>query len=834
MRDQQGIHEPKTVEDPNVGSSFVYAIVAVDSPSGNHSGLFTYSVPEELNISAGHCVEVPFGRRLARGVVTKLTGNTTLPYTKPILRLLHPHPLISPIHIELAAWISRYYMASSFESLSPMLPPGFRASNRLLIKLSPDWETVNLKSRVNLSEGEERVLEIIRKYPNGIDRSKVVKVLGPWVQDNIQKLLNKKILHAGFANPKSMSETQDVRVLYLTAEKDQVLRWISRNQVEDPESSTLARYLLGNLPDPYPAVLARQQFGQPTISTLVKQGIAKSGNHRATPRNSPKPHSGHMEPPNVPTPDQTTALNAIKTMMADQSNPRVLLLQGVTGSGKTEVYLQALAHCIANGKRGIVLIPELSLTPQTLSRFNARFPNMVAVLHSGLTPAQQLSQWWEVYRGAYPVVLGARGAIFAPQSDLGLIIIDEEHEWTYKQQDSSPRYHAREVAARLATLTGAAVVLGTATPEINSAYRAKTGKYRLENLPSRILPGGVTSTVAPVEIVDMREELRNGNPAMFSRSLRSALIETVSSGNQALLFLNRRGSADLVQCRSCGFTIRCWECGTPYTYHGTSGLLCHHCNRHRKVPTVCPDCKGREIRFLGLGTQTVEEEVRAIIPDCRVIRWDRDSARTSQAHREMMRLATDVTTNVIVGTQMIAKGLHLPRVTLVGAILADVGLAVPDYRAAEQTFQVLCQVAGRAGRGHDSGKVIIQTFNPDHYSIQSAANQDFESFYERNLPFLRKHRYPPFGSMIRLTVSHKEEAACRREAFMVASALKKSSREWGIEHVGLIGPAPSYPKRQHGLWKWQILLRGDNPRLLLDKITLTANWAVDVDPVSTS
>ena len=747
-----------------------YADVVVDVPTPGHSDGFTYSVPPGMALQPGHLVRVPFGKRNAHGIVLRLTDQPHVDYTKPIRSTVYPQPLLTPVQLELARWVSDYYRSSLFQALAPMLPPGFRRPTQMTIRLKADAHTDGAGPTRELPPGAQRLLTYLRGPRRTASLSRLSRSLGSWVLKAANSLVS-----AGLA------ET----------------RWTE--------------------PTP-PGQKGRAQL-RPEPAQVT------------TPTQPP-------EIPLLPISAQTAALSEIReTLDNPEQRPRVFLLHGVTGSGKTEVYLQAIARCLTAGKRAIMLVPELSLTPQTVARFNARFPGQIGILHSGLTPAQQTGQWWRVLQGCYPIVIGARSAIFAPQRELGLIVIDEEHEWAYKQDDASPRYHSREVAERLAELSGAVVVLGSATPDVGDTFRAGSGRYRPLPLPYRIQPSGVAADLPQVEVVDMRQELRDGNRSVFSESLQSALRSCMDSGHQAILFLNRRGSAGVVQCRSCGFVMRCWRCASPYTYHreeghGEEGLICHHCNRRRAVPTTCPQCRGDSIRYLGLGTQRVVEEVHRLLPGVRVVRWDSDSAKTGKEHQGLMDLWEHGKADVLVGTQMIAKGLHIPAVTLVGVVLADVGLHVPDFRAAERAFQLLCQVAGRAGRGSDPGQVIVQTYLPDFYAVRTGAQQDYAAFYGRELAFRKARRYPPATRLIRLLFADTDATASRKEALRMAGTLKRAAYEWDMRKVDVIGPAPAYPPRLRGRWRWHLLLRGDTPRLLLDKVDVPPNWVVDVDPLT--
>ena len=460
------------------------------------------------------------------------------------------------------------------------------------------------------------------------------------------------------------------------------------------------------------------------------------------------------------TPDQERVWGEISGVLDDSladGASRVSLLFGITGSGKTEIYLRALDRVALQGRKGIVLVPEISLTPQTIERFAGRFPGRVAVLHSHLKPGEQFDEWRRIREGEFDVVIGARSAIFAPQPNLGLIVLDEEHEWTYKQQDQPPLYHARDAAVRLAEIAGAAVILGSATPSLESFHRAASGVYRLLELPNRIVAlddgdaaGGKgildAAPLPQVRVVDMRDELKAGVRSVFSRPLASGIEEVLERGEQAILFLNRRGASTFVQCRDCGYAARCKKCDAALIYHAERGYLqCHQCGARTRPLTVCPDCGGERIRMMGLGTERLEAETHRRFPGARTMRWDRDVASSGDAHREIIETFRMGAADILIGTQMLAKGLHVPSVTLVGVVNADIGLHVPDFRAAERVFQIVAQVAGRAGRGPAGGRVVVQTYSPDNYAVAAAALQDYRTFYDEEIARRSELTLPPFA-----------------------------------------------------------------------------------------
>jgi primosomal protein N' (replication factor Y) len=555
---------------------------------------------------------------------------------------------------------------------------------------------------------------------------------------------------------------------------------------------------------------------------------------------------------------QTGALAPIVTALENLAQqPRAFLIHGVTGSGKTEVYLRAIARAVASGRKALFLVPEIALTPQTVQRANDRFPGRVAVTHSGLTDRQRFDQWWQIRDGDYDVVIGPRSALFSPLPNLGLIVIDEEHEWTYKQADAHPFYHARTTALELARTTGAVVVMGSATPDVETYYLAKQGHYRLLELPHRIpfrsrpdlgpadLAGdsGVAATngesedtagtLANVELADMRRELREGNRGIFSRALSQGLAECVESGRQAILFLNQRGSAPIVQCRDCGYVVTCSGCSTTLTYHSSeSRLRCHRCNRRSRLPGVCRRCQSRHIRQLGIGTQRVLDEVKTMFPGVSAERWDSDADRSGLNADETMRRLTSGDIQVLVGTQVVAKGLDLPNVTLVGVVLADVGIYRPDFRAGERAFGLLCQVAGRAGRGANAGHVIIQTYNPDHYAVAAAASQDYHALFQAELITRHRQGNPPFNRLARLLYQDANPTTCQRLAINAARLMRERINSQGLTDVGIIGPAPGIPPRVRGRYRWNLLLRGRNLHRFLEGIDLPGrDVTIDVDPV---
>ena len=561
------------------------------------------------------------------------------------------------------------------------------------------------------------------------------------------------------------------------------------------------------------------------------------------------------------------------------ARPDVCLLHGVTGSGKTELYLRAIEHTLFQGRQAIVLVPEIALTPQTVRRFAGRFPGRVGVWHSELSEGERLDTWERARRGYLDVIVGSRSAVFAPLPRLGLIVLDESHGEAYKQA-RSPRYHARDLAIRRGALNGALVLLGSATPAVESYWEALRGAYTLLELPRRVAtrrssepapaaaevepagralgasgaaarpeaasapaaaevePASRVATVdwgemPPVRIVDLRAELKAGNRSIFSRALQTALDETLAEGGQAILFLNRRGSATFVLCRDCGEVLTCPRCATPLTQHRiASALVCHHCNHHQAPPMMCPVCGSARIRYFGAGTEQVESAARERFPEARLLRWDADTTGRKGAHEAILARFVSGGADILIGTQMIAKGLDLPRVTLVGVVSADTGLHFPDFRSAERSFQLLSQVAGRAGRSERGGQVILQTYAPEHPAILAAAAHDYAAFYTREIAFRQAQGYPPFGKLVRLIhVTEHGDRAASREASRVAEALRARIEALGLAEARVIGPAPAFFAQVRGRRRWHLLVQARDPHALLADFQPGPGWRIDVDAI---
>ena len=807
-----------------------YAEVAVDAPLPPERTL-TYAIPTGMSVAPGQVVWAPLQSRWVSGVVFALSDRTEIGGVRPLGGLQDPDFTLSQSQLGLARWLSRETLCSLYEVAALMLPWDFRRRLLSLLRTTDKAAEEDLSHRPD----EERSLLGALHGATPTEERDVVR-------SSASRAALRRLLRDGMVVREWRWERPRATPQYRTTLRLAVSAEEARQHATDlPNRSHRLKALLEYLAatPSMDITAARKEFGPSAVKTLEGRGLVAVDHYRRL-RDPLARHATRRQAPLHLTSQQATAVEAIASSV-ERTDGRAFLLLGVTGSGKTEVYLQSLARCVAQGRRGFYLVPEIALTPQLTERLLGRFPGRVGLLHSGLSTGQQYDAWWRIHRGDFDVVLGSRSAIFAPVPDLSLVVLDEEHEWTYKQQDMSPRYHARDVALKLAELTGATVVMGSATPDLVTHHHARQGRHQLLELRQRLAAGddGRPKAVPlpKAQVVDMREELKAGVRSIFSRSLHDALGRTLERGEQAILFLNRRGASGIVQCRDCGHVLRCRSCDAPLTYHAVGErMVCHHCGRRTRQAVRCPACRGSRIRYLGLGTQRVVQEVEQTF-GARVLRWDQDAARGREAHEALMDRFAGGEADVLVGTQMVAKGLDLPRVTLVGALLADLGLHLPDYRSAERTFQLLCQVAGRAGRVGGPGLAIIQTYSPDHYAVRLAASQDYAAYNAAELAFRRTHVYPPYSRLGRLIFEHTNLAYAQREAASVAARIRAFCAREGLGEVDVIGPAPAYPPRVRGRYRWHLVLRVpvgapvDLPALLASLAPLPG-WRVDVDPVS--
>jgi primosomal protein N' (replication factor Y) len=827
----------------------LFAEVIVNAPPVR--GAFHYHLPPALEgrVAPGHLVVVPFGPRRVQGVVTRMPAESEVPETRPIESLVDPTPVLRPEQLALAAWMADRTLAPLIDCLTLMLPPGLgqQADQRFtLVDESVPAGTAPEKRVLALlkERGPLRGRQLEYHLPR-LDWRRAVDAL-----TRRGALARESILAAPAVRPRR------IRTVTLTA-------FSSPDGSDEKLGSTAeARRrrkavldLLGREPGSLHVNWISAETGATAddLRFLEEHDLVTLGETEVWRDPLADVDFIPTSPPGL-TADQATAWEKILPAFdAGAEPPPPFLLHGVTASGKTEIYLRAVDEVLKRGRTAIVLVPEIAMTPLTVARLMSRFPGRVGLLHSRLSDGERYDTWRRCRSGQLPIVLGPRSALFAPLPNLGLLVLDEEHDESYKEQSLTPRYHARDVAIAYARLVRGVCILGSATPDLETTFQAERGRIVRLQLPQRILGHrarlqqqsdrlGVSShyhryeseadaaDMPPVRIVDMRQELKAGNPSLFSRPLQQALRETLDARQQAILFLNRRGEATFVFCRDCGWVARCPRCAIPLTHHpGQGALLCHRCGYHRAAPTRCPECGGLRVRYFGAGTQRVQQELASLMPSARALRWDYDATRARGAHEVLLAHFTAHRADVLIGTQMVAKGLDLPLVTLVGVVSADTGLYLPDFRAAERTFQLLTQVAGRAGRGLLGGRVILQTYHPDHEAIVAASRHDYEGFYRQELEHRRLLGYPPFQRLTRLVYRHPDPDRARREAERVGRLVRR-----GLERAGdpsdLIGPAPCYFDRVRGESRWQIVLRASDPRPLIPP--LPEGWIIDVDPVT--
>lgn len=812
-----------------------YVRVAVNLPGV--SALFDYHLPPELEgrVTPGCLVVVPFGRQTAQGIVWQTVGSPEVAETRAVIDLLDPLPVLTPAQRALADWMARETLASPAACFGLMLPPG-------LGKQADTLYTPNLPvlPETGLSPLQEQLARLLRK--RGPLRGRQIDPALPNVtwRPTAQAMIRKGWLVGQSILPPPSIAPRQVRTVRLSVSPEEMRARLEEvGRAGSPARARRAALLEFLAREAVEVETAWAYAAAPganasDLARLEELGLVALGESEAW----RDPLENVEIDPALPlplTPAQSAALDALERAIreaADGKAPRPCLLHGVTGSGKTEVYLRAAAETIRLGRQVLVLVPEISLTPQAVRRYAGRFPGQVGLVHSRLSDGERYDTWRRARAGQLRLVIGPRSALFTPLPDLGLIVVDECHDDSYYQDELPPAYSAVNSALALAHFTGAAALLGSATPDVALMQRAQTRRWTILRLPERAPVGGAQAAppLPAVQIVDMRRELQAGNRSMFSRALLEALEQTLQAGQQAILFLNRRGTNTFIFCRECGYTLHCPRCDVPLVYHNDPpGLHCHTCNYRRQMPARCPSCGAAAIRQFGMGTERVENEAQARFPTARVLRWDAETARKKGAPDLLLAHFAAHRADILVGTQMVAKGLDLPLVTLVGVVLADVGLQLPDYRAGERGFQLLTQVAGRAGRSPLGGRAIFQTYLPEHYAIQAAARQDYDAFYRRELEYRRKLGYPPFLRLARLELRGLDSREVEAESVELAGRLRERIEAGGHRQAELIGPAPCFFTRRGGLYRWQIILRALDPAAILRGLP-AGDWRIEIDP----
>jgi len=799
---------------------------------------FTYAVPEPLrdSLQPGSRVLVPFRKKSLVGVVVEFAesapANTKI---REVTRTLDFLPALTPKLLELAQWIAGYYLAPIGEVFRAMLPPLTELKlQREIVLTDAGREAAESFSGGQLSHG---LSEVEAAFLAKLLDKKAVLQQGPSTKLGIDVGTLQKLQRHGLLEIRETMQGRKRKTQRIVAWKSSA---VSENPPNTPvEKEERIRVLLQTErgPLPLPQLLKLAKVTRSLIDRMLRDGLLESWEEAIDPAEDPF-DAGYTPPGHELNPEQESVLKEIRARF-ELCAFGVQLLHGVTGSGKTEVYLRAVQDTLARGKTAIILVPEIALTlwigRQCRAWFGARFEG-VAVLHSALSDVERAREWWRVRNGEARVVVGTRSAIFAPLENIGLIIVDEEQENSYKQEET-PRYHGRDVAIVRAKMENAAALLGSATPSLETYHHARNGKYELLTLPSRV----ADRSLANVEIVDLREDFQQTHQASpISTKLHAGIQDCLANGTQALVLINRRGYSWSVLCRSCGASVQCANCSISMTHHKHRNRLeCHYCGSIQPIPKQCPKCQSKYVYFFGEGSEHLEERLRKDFPGARIARLDRDTARTKRQYQETLGAFAGGALDILVGTQMLAKGHDFQRVTLVGVISADSSLSLPDFRAAERTFQLLMQVAGRAGRGELAGRVLIQTFYPDHYAIQDAVKQDYISFFERELHFRRMMAYPPFTSLANVIV--------RDTSLEKAIRWSRQLSEYFAPHDGkevrILGPATAPLARLKKEHRFQFLLKSPKRSVLTKLLSGALVYCdtkeipqtavlVDMDPLS--
>lgn len=763
------------------------ASIIVDVPAKQTDRAFDYLIPEHLSgvIQPGMRVIVPFGPRTIQGFVTELKVESDFRKLKELIEPMDLSPVLNEELLTLGDWLTENTLCYKISAYQVMLPSALKAKYEKKLK------------RVDKAEQEEVMSAEIR---NMFENGDIIH----WEDALKQGSLNLLQKEAANGNIEIIYEVKErvkkkkLKHIYSTLKKEELAAEKANLSIQAVKQKQVLDYFLQTEgPVEQRELLSILGVSSAVIKGLIQKGILSQKDMEVY-RDPFEEKQFTRTEPLMLTKDQENAITPILTSIEDKKHQN-FLLYGITGSGKTEVYLQSIQKVVQEGKEAIVLVPEISLTPQMVKRFKGRFGDQVAALHSGLSAGEKYDEWRKIQRKEVKVVVGARSAIFAPFENLGIIIIDEEHETSYKQEDN-PRYHARDVAIERARNHRCPVVLGSATPSLESFARAQKGVYTLLSMPNRMN----NQSLPEVAIVDMREELRDGNRSMFSRLLLEKIVDRLAKKEQIVLFLNKRGHSSFVMCRDCGYVVNCPNCDISLTYHRfNQQMKCHYCGYEAQVPHHCPECNSEHIRYFGTGTQKVEEELAKILPEAKVIRMDVDTTSRKGSHEKLLDQFQDGHADILLGTQMIAKGLDFPNITLVGVLSADTMLHLPDFRSSEKTFQLLTQVSGRAGRHELTGEVVIQTYTPEHYSVELAGEQNFDQFYEREMMMRKIHHYPPFYYISLITVSHEE----LMKAVSVTEKITSYIRSRLSKDAICLGPVASPIPRIKNRYRYQCLIK---------------------------
>jgi primosomal protein N' (replication factor Y) (superfamily II helicase) len=831
---------PATVAEPITGyaignKSYGLVEVLVDCPG--IQALYTYNIPDKFTVQIGDIISVPLNGQVVGGIAIRFIDRAMVDFPLDRIRDIEDvvaSGLFKPDYWNWLIQISEYYYTPLIQVIKVALPPGLLTKSQRRIRLAPTRSDLD----VFLSDPAKQILKLLRSKPEGdYSWQYIQQQIQTGARRGLRELLDRQLVESYLESGKTQKAklqkavvlTSDIFATDLTDRQREIVEILKQNGGELWQKELLD--------------LGKSSVG--ILKKIEEKGYISIVNKEKL-RADREIGIFQQEQTKVLTTDQTIALATIDRLEGFAE----VLLHGVTGSGKTEVYLQAIHKILEQGKSALVLVPEIGLTPQLTDRFRSRFGDRVAVYHSALSDGERYDTWRKMLTETSQIVIGTRSAIFAPLANLGLIILDEEHDSSFKQDQPAPTYHARDIARWRAELEPCPLILGSATPALETWERIGQGGYPqgapLQSSPNTNtyylpLPTRVQSRpLPPVEIVDMRQELKLGNRSMFSQPLQQALRQMQSRQQQGILFIHRRGHSTFVSCRSCGYVAECPNCDVSLAYHqpgaADSALLrCHYCNYSQPSPQRCPECDSAYFKFFGSGTQKIVEELNVQFPDLRCLRFDSDTTSAKGAHRRILTEFVNGEADLLVGTQMLTKGLDLPQVTLVGVVAADGLLHLSDYRAAERTFQTLTQVAGRCGRGDEAGKVIIQTYNPEHPVLHAVTQHDYQAFLAEELPEREVFNYPPYGKLILLRFSSLDETAVKQTVAEIGQQLNEAAIEGRYE---LLGPAPATVMRVNNRYRWQIMLKYlpdgsvklPNWESLRDRCSNVVKMTIDVDP----
>lgn len=813
-----------------------FAKVIVRNNSIYTDNLFTYEIPEFLseNIKIGHRVLVPFGiynkpvEAFVFDIVSELDEDIK---TKKVVDILDEEPIFSKDDISLIGWMRNKYLCTYIDCINLLYPKGYKLNNyKVLTLINDDLD--------NLSDSEMNLIKIIKENHGCIKLEKIKKV--PNLNNLIYKLQKKKIIDVKWEYKNHKNEKKDY-IIDISKQINNIDSYILENKVRlGSKQKELIKFVqekkpieLSKINDVFPS--CRQ-----SILKLEEKGLVciEEINLYRKPKEI---YSVEDKKINL-NEEQLNTVNIIKSEMFEE-NKKPYMIHGVTGSGKTEVYMEIIEYSLSQGLDSIVLVPEISLTPQTISRFKNKFGDIVGVFHSQLSEGEKHDVYKQIKEGKIRILIGARSALFAPFTSLGVIIIDEFHEGAYKSE-KNPKFNSIDVAKYIANKRDVSLVLGSATPSVEEYFNALNGEYKLLEINQR----ANKKPMPKIEVVDMKEELMVGNKSIFSNKLKVEIQSALNCGNQVILFLNRRGFSNFVSCRKCGYVFTCENCDISLTYHKKNNTgKCHYCGYEKEIPKECPECKSKYIKPFGIGTQKIEEEIKLIFPNINVLRLDKDTTSRKGEFENILNDFKNKKADVLIGTQMLSKGLDFENVTLVGILSADMILKFPDFRSSETTFQLITQVAGRAGRSEKEGKVILQTYDTDHYAIRHAIKYDFKGFYEDEIKIRKAFEYAPFNNMISVVISGKDNAKVERNARKMYDSLVYLLRERGISNLEFIlGPNPCSISKINQNFRWQILFKDDDIEINLLKgiikyICITrrdivfdkdTNISIDINPYS--